>query len=172
MRFIRSVKYALRGVVYCINNEPNMRFHTVAAFFTILFSPFFHFSRGEYALLFLTIGSVMAAEMRNSVSEKQSDLLGDARDAGVRSVKDMAAGGVLVHAAFAVGVALCLFARPDCIAQGWLWLAARPWTLGLIGLAAVAAVPYVMWGWPGIRDRLRQFQKKRMARKGAAHDKA
>ena len=41
MRFVKSLKYALRGIVYCINNERNMRIHTVAvlyvlAFFTLL----------------------------------------------------------------------------------------------------------------------------------------
>ncbi|WOC32422.1 MULTISPECIES: diacylglycerol kinase family protein [Caproicibacterium] len=154
MRFLKSLKYALRGIVYSINTERNMRFHTVAAFYTLLFSPFFHLGRLGYAVLFLTIGSVVSAEMVNTVVETQCDLVSTTFSSGIRGVKDLAAGGVLVRAFCAVGVALCLFAKPAYIAAGWRWLTDRPWLLALLAVSAVLSAVYVSIGPPGIRDRL------------------
>ena len=162
-RFLKSVKYALRGILYCINNERNMRFHTVATFFSIVMSPFFHLTRGEYALLFLTCGTVMAAEVFNTVSEKLCDAAMPGYSHGVRAVKDLAAGGVLIAAVFAFFVAWMLFARPAEIAAGWMWLVAHPWVLVILFVLAAAAVPYVLWGPPGIRDRIRRGRDKRNA---------
>lgn len=161
MRFLRSVKYALRGVAYCINNERNMRFHTVAAFFSFAMSPFFGLGRAEYALLALTCGTVMAAEVFNTVAERLCDTVKPGYSNGVRAAKDLAAGAVLVAALFAVGVAVALFARPACIAAGWLWLLEHPWRLAVLLALAAAAVPYVAWGPPGIRDRARRLLRRR-----------
>lgn len=159
MRFLRSLKNALQGLLYCIHRERNMRFHTVAAFYTLLFSPFFHLGRLGYAVLFLTIGAVMSAEIFNTVAELGCDLSSSAYNGGIRSVKDMAAGGVLVRAGFAAGVGVCLFWQPEAIAAGWQWLAARPVLLVLLAASAVLSFFYVRFGPAGIRDRLVRCKK-------------
>ncbi|MDD3261034.1 MAG: diacylglycerol kinase family protein [Oscillospiraceae bacterium] len=148
MRFLKSLKSAARGILFCINQERHMRFHTVAAFYTLLFSPFFELDRPGYATLLLAIGSVLAAEVFNTAAEAACDIENSAYNRGVRLIKDMAAGAVLMSAAFAAGVGLCLFAKPACIAAGWFWLCARPWLLLLLGLSAAAAFFYVRLG-PG-----------------------
>jgi diacylglycerol kinase (ATP) len=158
MRFMKSLRYALRGILYCINTERNMRFHTVAAFYTLLFSPLFHLGALGYAVLFLTIGSVMSAEVFNTVTETQCDLVSSTFSGGVRSVKDLAAGGVLLRAVFAAGVGVCLFAKPACIVVGWQWLTDRPLLLVLLAGSVVIAVVYVLLGPPAMRDRLRAFR--------------
>ena len=63
MRFVKSLKYALRGIVYCINNERNMRIHTVAVLYVLAFSPFFEMSRARYAILLVTFALVLTAEV-------------------------------------------------------------------------------------------------------------
>lgn len=161
MRFIKSLKYALRGILYCINTEQNMRFHTVAAFYTLLFSPFFHLGGWGYAVLLLAISSVMSAEMYNTVVETQCDLVSSTFSGGIRSVKDLAAGGVLLRAVFAAGVGVCLFAKPDCIAAGWQWLVDRPWLLVLLAVSVLLAVVYVLFGLPVLRDRLRTLWRRK-----------
>lgn len=160
MRFLKSLKYALRGILYCINNERNMRFHTVAAFFSIVMSPFFDLTRGEFGLLLLTCGVVMGAELFNTVAEDLCDALIEGFSQSVRAVKDLASGAVLVTAIFAAGVGVALFWRPSCIVNGWFWLVAHPVVLVLLLCAAAAAVPYVVWGPPGIRDRLARLRHK------------
>lgn len=138
MRFLKSLKYALRGILYCINNERNMRFHTVAAFFSIVMSPFFDLTRGEFGLLLLTCGVVMGAELFNTVAEDLCDALIEGFSQSVRAVKDLASGAVLVTAIFAAGVGVALFWRPDCIVNGWFWLVAHPVVLVLLLCAAAA----------------------------------
>ena len=55
MNFLKGFKYAFFGFIYCIKNERNMRIHTVAAMYVLVFARFFTFSRSEYAVLLLTI---------------------------------------------------------------------------------------------------------------------
>lgn len=157
MRFIKSLKYAFRGIVYCINNERNMRIHTVAALYVFVFSLFFELSRERYALLFITFALVMMAEVFNTVAEEISDLMAPSFHPVVRIVKDMAAGGVLICAGFSVGVGICLFWQPAVFLQIWRFFADNPVMLVLLVLATALALVYIIAGPMGIRDF---FKKK------------
>ena len=91
MSFFKSFKYAFRGILYCIKNERNMRFHTVTALYVLIFARFFNFSRGELLLLILTIASVLSAEAMNTSIEKTDDKLTKEYDEKIRRSKDSAA---------------------------------------------------------------------------------
>ena len=156
MRFLKSFKYAFRGIVYCINNERNMRIHTVTALYVFAFSFFFDLTRTQYAVLFLTFALVLAAELFNTVAEELSDLSAASFNPVVRIVKDMASGAVLVGAAFSVAVGICLFWRPEVFARIFRWFALRPALFALLLLSLAAAVCYAALGPIGIRDRVRR----------------
>lgn len=156
MRFLKSFQYAFRGIVYCINNERNMRFHTVAALYVLVFSGFFGFSRAEYGLLFLTIAGVMAAELFNTVAEELSDMAAASFHPVVRIIKDMAAGGVLVCALFAAGVGVCLFWRPAAWVEIFQFFLRNPLMLVLLLLTAALCAAFVVLGPLGIRDLIRK----------------
>ncbi len=159
MRFFKSFKYAFRGIIYCINNERNMRIHTVVALYVFGFSFFFHFSRTQYAILCLTVSAVLMAELFNTVAEELSDLAAASFHPVVRIIKDMASGGVLVCAFFAVLVGVCLFGKPPVLCGIAAFYAAHPAALvGLLVLTA-AAVVFVVLGPIGIRDLLRKKRK-------------
>lgn len=160
MRFLKSVKYAFRGIVYCINNERNMRIHTVAALYVFVFSFFFTVSRAEYALLFLTFSSVMAAEMFNSVAEALSDMTAASFNQVVRVIKDMASGGVLVAAVFSVCVGVCLFWHPAVFLKIAEYFAASPAMLALLIAATLLCIVYIVMGPLGIRDFIRKRKNK------------
>ena len=128
MRFVKSLKYALRGIVYCINNERNMRIHTVAVLYVLAFSPFFEMSRARYAILLVTFALVLTAETFNTVAEELCDLVAPSFHPVVRIVKDMAAGGVLICAGFAVGVGVCLFWQPAAFLRIWRYFLDNPAT--------------------------------------------
>ena len=159
LRFLKSFKYAFRGIVYCINNERNMRIHTVIALYVFAFSFFFHLSRTEYAVLCLTVALVFMAELFNTVAEEFSDLTAASFNPVVRIVKDMASGGVLVGAGFSVLVGVCLFWRPAVFAQILRYFAARPALWALLPAVTAAAVFYIILGPLGIRDFLRRRKK-------------
>lgn len=156
MRFFKSFRYAFRGIVYCINNERNMRFHTVAALYVLVFSFFFSFSRVEYGLLFLAVAGVMAAELFNTVAEELSDLAASSFHPVVRIVKDMAAGGVLVCALFAAGVGVCLFWRPAGWLAVWRFFSRDPLPVVLLLLSAALCAAFVALGPLGIRDLIKK----------------
>ena len=156
MRFLKSVKYAFRGIIYCINNERNMRIHTVIALYVFVFSFFFTISRAEYALLFLTFSSVMAAEMFNSVAEALSDMTAASFNQVVRVIKDMASGGVLVAAVFSVCVGVCLFWHPAVFLKIVRYFAASPVMAAVLIVVTFLCVIYIILGPLGVRDFIRK----------------
>ena len=157
MRFLKSFRYAFRGIIYCINNERNMRVHTVVALYVFVFSFFFHLTRAEYAVLFLAFAQVIAAELFNTVAEELSDFSAASFNPVVRIVKDMASGGVLVGAVFSVAVGICLFWRPAVLAWLLRGLFFHPALLFLLLAVTAGAAFYIVLGPLGIRD----FIKKR-----------
>lgn len=161
MRFLKSLKYAFRGVIYCINNERNMRIHTVAALYVFAFSFFFDLTRTQYALLFITFAMVMGAELFNTVAEEISDMLASSFHPVVRIIKDLAAGAVLVFAGFAVGVGLCLFWRPAVLLSIVQLFLSNPLYLCALVLVTVAGMVFIVLGPVGIRDTLHRNKIKR-----------
>jgi diacylglycerol kinase (ATP) len=155
LRFLKSFRYAIRGIVYCINNERNMRFHTVAAVYVLAFSPFFPLSREDYAILFLTIAAVMTAEMFNTVAEELCDLDAASFHPVVRIVKDMAAGAVLITAAFSVAVGIALFWKPAVLAEIVHYFFVRPPMILLLLATIAASVLYIAVGPTSLRDFIR-----------------
>lgn len=166
MRFLSSFRFAFRGIVFCINKERNMRIHTVVALYVFVFSFFFHLSPTGYAVLFLTFASVLISEMFNSAAEYLCDAVSPAFNPAVRTVKDVAAGAVLVGALFSVGVAVCLFREPEGFARMGAFFCARPGREVLLAAATAAAIVYIAVGPPGIRD----FVKRRLAGRKKRHE--
>ena len=152
MRFFKSFKYAFRGIVYCINNERNMRIHTAAALYVFAFSHFFEITRTGYAVLLLTFALVMAAELFNTVAEEITDMIAASYHPVARIIKDLAAGGVLVCALFAVGVGICLFWQPESFLRILRFFMDRPWRIAAFLASLIAAALYVIQGPIGIRD--------------------
>ena len=152
MRFFKSFKYAFRGIVYCINNERNMRIHTAAALYVFAFSHFFEITRTGYAVLLLTFALVMAAELFNTVAEEITDMIAASYHPVARIIKDLAAGGVLVCALFAVGVGICLFWQPESFLRILRVFMDRPWRIAAFLASLIAAGLYVIQGPIGIRD--------------------
>ena len=160
MRFFKSFKYAFRGIVYCINNERNMRIHTVAALYVFVFSFFFEMSRARYAVVFLTIAMVMMAELFNTVAEELSDMTAASFHPVVRIIKDMAAGGVLVCAFFSVIVGVCIFWQPAAFVKIVQYFSLNPLMLLLLLLLTAVCVVYITMGPIGIRDYIRKKRDK------------
>lgn len=156
MRFLKSFRYAFRGIVYCINTERNMRIHTVIALYVFVFSFFFHLTRVEYAVLFLAFAQVIAAELFNTVAEELSDFNAASFNPVLRIIKDMASGAVLINAAFAAAAGICLFWNPAVFIVILQFLGAYPILYLLLLAATAAAVFYIALGPLGIRDCLRK----------------
>ena len=138
LAFLKSFVYALRGIGYCIVHERNMRFHLVAAGYTLYFSRFYHFDRGEFLLLLGVIVLVMVCEAVNTSVEATVDLYTREYHENARIAKDAAAGAVLLSAIFAVAVGVVLFWQPAVISGIWDYFLASPfrWIAFLLVFAA------------------------------------
>ena len=108
----KSFRDAFRGVAFCVKNERNIRIHMVVGAYMLCFSPFFHLSAAEYAVLLLTIALVLFAETVNTAIEAVINLQAQWYDNLARIGKDVAAGAVLICAFFAAVVGFVLFFHP------------------------------------------------------------
>ncbi len=154
-----SFQDAFRGVWDCVKSERNMRIHLTACAYVLFFASRLGLSRGEWACLFLTIGSVMAAEAMNTAVEKLCDFTQKQLNPRIRVVKDVAAGAVLLSALTAALVGAAVLLRPE------LWTAvteivSTPLGLGLFLLSAVIALVFVFVGPSRLVEGLSRQKKK------------
>lgn len=104
--FLMGFVYAGRGVARTVREEKNMRFHLCAAFYVLLFSLFYSFSRAEYCILFIVIFLVFSMEMVNTSIERIVDKIFPEQNETAGLAKDIAAGAVLM---VSIGAAVCGF---------------------------------------------------------------
>lgn len=141
-----SFRNAGRGVVYCVCNERNMRIHMVAACYIIAFSRFFSLTQSQFALMLCAVALVIALEMVNTAVEVLVNISAPAYSSLARIAKDIAAGAVLVCAAFAVVIGLLLFWQPEVILHIIWLLCTSPLYGGLFVLSALAALLFIFAG--------------------------
>ena len=108
-KLLKSFGYAFRGIVFCLKNERNFRIHLSVGLDVLLYSLLCELTNIEFALLFLTIGLVLAAEGLNTAIEKTVDLASPEIHPLAKIAKDTAAGSVLLLALAAIAVGVALF---------------------------------------------------------------
>lgn len=105
-----SFKYALNGIAIAYKTQPNFRFHCVFFVLVTLASIIYQITLVEYALILVVSSLVFCMELINTVVEAVGDeISGGEHRHMVGIAKDVAAGGVLISVAFAVGVGLVIF---------------------------------------------------------------
>jgi diacylglycerol kinase len=106
---LSSFKFAFRGISDAVKSEPNLRIHFFIALIALLLAYFLGFNLTEWAILAMTIGTVIIFELTNTCIEKIVDLLSPEISEKARIIKDISAGIVLISALTAVAVGLLLF---------------------------------------------------------------
>ena len=129
MSFLNAFKHAVDGFTYCLNNERNMRIHTVFALYVLIFSRFYNFSRLEYIVLILLIGIVIACEAFNTAIEKLSDFSSKNYEPLIKITKDTSAAGVLVCAVSAAIIGVMLFFDVKVLKKIFLYFRYSPFML-------------------------------------------
>ncbi|KYZ77031.1 diacylglycerol kinase [Anaerosporomusa subterranea] len=107
--FFHSFQYAWQGVVYCLKTQRNMRIHLLMAISACGLGWRLGLPAGEMAVLLLTIGLVIVAELLNTAVEKLVDLTCPHYHPLAKAAKDTAAGAVLAAAIIALAVGYYLF---------------------------------------------------------------
>lgn len=105
-----SFKFALRGILLAIKSERNFRTDLLIASLAFILAFYFKFTNIEMAILVLTIGVVLLAELFNTVIEFVVDAyFGNRYSILAKMAKDTSAGAVLIVAITALSVGVLLF---------------------------------------------------------------
>lgn len=108
-RVLKSFGFASAGLVHLVRTQPNFALHLSAALAALGLGLLLAIPPAEVAVVLLTIGLVLVAEALNTAVEAVVDLVSPDYRALARIAKDVAAGGVLIAALFAIAVAALVF---------------------------------------------------------------
>ena len=106
----RKFTFAWNGIVHAIKHEDNLKRHVVSGLIVICFFGWLNISAIWWALISLSIGLVIAAELANSAIEALIDYLHPEIHEQIGHVKDMLAGMVLILSIVAVLIGLLAIA--------------------------------------------------------------
>lgn len=109
MKLIRSFAFALNGLRICFVTQQNFRIHIVLTIVTVFFSIVLNISAMEWIAIGFCIAFVIAMEMLNTAIEKLCDVVHQEVHPGIKKVKDIAAGAVLISAIFSLITGLIIF---------------------------------------------------------------
>ena len=109
MKLIRSFTYAWSGLKACFSSETNFKIHIVSAIVAISLGFLLNISPVEWIALIVCIAFVIAMEMVNTAIEKLCDLVEHDIHPGIKKVKDIAAGAVMMAAIGSLAIGLIIF---------------------------------------------------------------
>jgi diacylglycerol kinase len=116
---VDSFRYAFAGLWHSLRTQRNARIHVAIAILVIMAGILLDLKASEWAIIGLTIGFVLVAEVLNTVVESIVDLLTEEYHPLAKHAKDMAAGAVLLAALTAVAVGLLVLGPPLLTRLGW-----------------------------------------------------
>ena len=111
-RLLHSFGYAFSGLWYVIKTQQNMRIHLGVTACVILLGLYLELRYDQWAILGLTVGFVMVAEMFNTVAEAAMDATVPHYHPLIKTAKDVAAGAVLITSLISVCVGLLILGPP------------------------------------------------------------
>jgi diacylglycerol kinase len=106
---LKSFRYAIQGVIFLFGKENNAKIHLLAGVCVVGIALFLDLNATQWMILILQIAFVMVAEAFNTAIEKLCDVVSKDHHPVIGTVKDIAAGGVLIAAISAVITGLLLF---------------------------------------------------------------
>ena len=106
---LRATGYALQGFAQAVTREPHTQLLVICAAVTMALGGIFRLSLLEWALVILSIGSVVTLELANTAIERVVDLASPQQRPLAKQAKDVAAAAVLVAIVVAAAVGLLVF---------------------------------------------------------------
>jgi diacylglycerol kinase (ATP) len=109
---IKSFGHAFAGLWYVLKTQKNAWLHALATCLVILMALWLQLPPREWAILFLSIGSVWTAEFINTALEAIVDLASPENHPLAKVGKDVGAAAVLISSFFAALIGLFLLIIP------------------------------------------------------------
>ena len=108
-----SFKYAFQGISFGLRTQRNFRIHLLIGTFAFIFGLWLNLSMIDFAVLVLTIASVIVLELLNTAIEAAVDLsIGNRYHPLAKTAKDCSAASVLVASIGSLVIALFLLLPP------------------------------------------------------------
>lgn len=108
-RLIKSFAFACAGLKSSFISEPNFRIHLASAVTVFVLGLLFKISPAEWLAAGFCIALVLTMEMMNTAIEKLCDVVQEGFHPGIKKVKDIAAGAVLLSAFFSIITGAVIF---------------------------------------------------------------
>ena len=112
-RFLKSVTYAINGLLSALKTERNLRIDIAAMLIAIAFGFYLKLSIITWGLIILVGGFVLVAELFNTAIERLGDEAANGNQKQlIKKAKDIAAAGVLLSALTALILGILFLVIP------------------------------------------------------------
>lgn len=108
-KFIYSVQFAMVGIRQFFARDRNGKIQSVCAMIAITLGLVLSITPSQWIFVLLCIGLVISLEMVNSAIEKYCDMVTTDFHPGIKVIKDVAAGAVLIASIFSLVIGLIIF---------------------------------------------------------------
>ncbi len=132
-------KFALRGLLYTIKTEKNMRVHLCFAFYIVLAGFVTGITQAQWAAVLICIALVTAAECVNTAIERTCDTLHPDKSDGIMHAKDASAAAVFCLTVVAAIIGGVIFLNCEKFQATWEFCKAQPVLAVLIVLTLIPA---------------------------------
>lgn len=139
----KSFYHAFAGLRHVIGSERNFRIHICMMLYVLAFSFIGKVSAGRLSLFLVCFASVISAEMMNTAIELLCDLVADSYKSLVKTIKDVAAGAVLVCAIFSAAAGLITFLSAETLGNIGRTFAEMPYVAVIIALSLPLALVFI-----------------------------
>ena len=107
-KLFKSFGFAAKGISIAFKEQQNLRIHAVVVVIVIALGFFLRLTKVEWAIITLTIGFVISAELLNTAIEELVNLVSPGHHQLAGKIKDISAGAVLLAAVAAVIVGVVI----------------------------------------------------------------
>lgn len=107
---LSSFKYAFRGIKLSLEGR-NFKIHLIALIIVAGISYYLQINNQDWINIILISTMVLAMEGINTAIERLCDVLHPEKGEGIRNVKDIAAGAVLISAIGAFIIGILIFSK-------------------------------------------------------------
>ena len=109
MKIIKSFAFAWNGFKICFTSEANFKVHVFFALLATSLGFILKIGSNEWLAVIGCIALVTTMEMMNTALEKLCDVVQTDIHPGIKKVKDIAAGGVMIAAACSLIIGAVIF---------------------------------------------------------------
>ena len=144
-KFIKSMGYAIKGIITGIKEERNVRIDIVAAYYVLIFSKFYDFTLTQKVILVVICFNVLAFELMNTAVERAVDKPDKEHYMQAGAAKDTAAGGVLLAAIGAAVAGIMMFWDVQVLKEMFIFFKTNPFMILCFLVTVFASYKFITY---------------------------